>query len=277
MITKQIIAAGGDVISDIPLHYYILAQSSKEKPKVCLLPTASGDNVQVIRTFYDAFGRHHAELDYLPLFHTKEENIREFILQQDIILVSGGHSKSMLGVWKEWQLDKFLMEAYENGTILAGGSAGSVCWFDECITDSFAGKLTVMPALGFLPYSNCPHYRAHERRVAYKSAILEKRIKPGYAIGDGAAIHFKDGNFFRSVVSNSNASTFYVKVVNRGKEDKIESDRLQTFWLGDKEVQNELIWPAPAFKYITDLVQKEESQSEKKQVSENSGSVEPSN
>jgi dipeptidase E len=249
-MTKQIIAAGGDAVTDIPFHYYMLAQSSSEKPKVCLLPTASGDNEDLIRTFYGIMRRHHCELDYLPLFRNKEKNIREFILNQDIILVAGGQSKSMMGVWKEWGVHEYLMEAYDNGTIMAGGSAGSVCWFDECITDSFAGKLAPMPALGFLPYSNCPHYRSDERRAAYKTAILEKRIKPGYAISDDAALHFVDGKLFRGICSEANASSFYVDIDLNGKEPKIRSERIPTSWLGSRAVQEELIWPAPAFKYM---------------------------
>ncbi len=252
-MSKQIIAAGGDATSDIPLHYYIFAQSQSEKPRVCFLPTASGDNEGLIKHFFHIFRDYHCKPDYLPLFHNKEKNIREFLLSQDIILVAGGQSKSMMGVWREWGVDKYLKEAYDNGVILAGGSAGSVCWFDECITDSFAGKLAPMPALGFLPFSNCPHYRAHERRVAYKEAVLEKRIKPGYATSDGAAIHFKDGEFFRAVCSEPNASSFYVDIDLRGKEPKIKSDRLPTSWLGSRMVQEELIWGAPAFRHMVDV------------------------
>jgi dipeptidase E len=249
-MSKQIIAAGGDALTDIPLHHYILAQSDKEKPRICFLPTASGDNEGVIKHFFFLFREHNCTPDYLPLFHNKEADIREFILSQDIILVAGGQSKSMMGVWKEWGVDKFLMEAYENGTIMSGGSAGSVCWFDECITDSFKGTLSPMKSLGFLPFSNCPHYRAHERRVAYRSAILERKMKPGYAVSDGAAIHFKDGKFLRAVSSDSNASSFFVDIDARGKEEKIHSERLPTSWLGSREVQDELIWNSPAFRHM---------------------------
>lgn len=252
-MTKHIIAAGGDALSDIPLHHYIFAQSQSAKPKICFLPTASGDNEGVIKHFFSLFKQYHCEPDYLPLFHNKEAQIRDFILKQDIILVGGGQSKSMMGVWREWGLDKHLLEAYNNGVILSGGSAGSVCWFEECITDSFAGKLAPMPALGFLLHSNCPHYRAHERRVAYRSAILNREIKPGYAVNDGAAIHFKDGEFLRAVNSEPNASSFYVNIDARGKEEKICSERLPSSWLGSRAVQDELIWCAPAFQHLNDI------------------------
>ncbi len=260
-MTKQIIAAGGDALTDMPLHYYIFAQSQSEKPKVCFLPTASGDNEGVIKHFFHIFNQYHCEPDYLPLFHNKEANLREFIMEQDIILVAGGQSKSMMGVWREWGVDKYLREAYDNGTIMSGGSAGSVCWFDECITDSFKGTLSPMPALGFLPFSNCPHYRAEERRVAYKDAILNRRIKPGYAVSDGAAIHFKDGEFVRSVSSSVGASSFYVDIDARGKEEKIFSERLPSPWLGNRTIQDELIWGAPAFRHmVASEVSSEESE-----------------
>lgn len=245
---RQIIAAGGDALGDIALHHYILAQSTKRTPKICLLPTASADSSGVIKGFFEVFNKHRCEPDFLPLFYNKEENIREFLLSQDIILVAGGQSKSMMGVWKEWGIDEILRDAYDNGTILSGGSAGSVCWFDECITDSFGKKLQPMKCMGYLPYSNCPHYRSEERRTAYKAAILSRTIAPGYAVSDGAAIHFKDNKFFTAVSSIKEASSFYVDIDSSGKEEKIKSERLVNNWLHDKDFQDEAIWSSAAFR-----------------------------
>lgn len=243
---RQIIAAGGDVLSDVALHYYIMAQS-KPKPNICLLPTASGDNAGLITHFMKQFERYNCKPDYLPLFHNKEKNIREFILKQDIILVTGGHSFSQMAVWKAWGVDKFLKEAYNNGTILSGGSAGSVCWFNECITDSFGDTLSPMKCLDFLPYSHCPHYRSNLRRNSYKSAILSRQIQPGYAVNDGAAIHFKNEQFYRAVHSIENMSSFFVEIDTSGKNEKIKSTRLDSHYLMDESIQNNLIWNTPAF------------------------------
>lgn len=250
-MNKQIFAAGTDIISDIPMHYYLLAQTGKRKPNVCLLPTPSGDRPEVIKEFFKAFNRHNCDADFLPLFFNKVSNHREFLLEQDLIIVCGGHSKSAVGVWKEWGIDEILHEAYDNGTILAGGSAGSVPWFQSAISDSF-GDLRPMDFLNFLPYSHCPHYRSEERRIAYKSAILSRKLKPGYAINDGAAIHFKNGEFFRAVCSEENMSAFYVDIDNNGKEEKIKSTRLPVQYLMNRDVQNELIWNAPAFEHLED-------------------------
>jgi dipeptidase E len=247
-MSKHIIAAGGDAMYDEALHLYILAQCEKRSPKICLLPTPSGDDKGVIKDFFYTFNRYTCDMDYLPLFHNKVENIEEFLLKQDVILVCGGHSKSALGVFKEWGLPEILKKAYDKGIILAGGSAGAVCWAKEAITDSFTGQLLPMEFMGFLPFSMCPHYVSEDRRKAYKSAILNDKIGPGYAINDGASIHFKDGEHYQSIATGKNASTFYVKRVEGPKGFLIESERLDTPWLGDKEVAERLVWDTPHFR-----------------------------
>jgi len=236
------------MVSDIAMHYYALAQTTKQKPRVCLLPTPSGDNAEVIRTFYGAFSRHNVELNYLSMFHNNHpaDKHREFILSQDMIMVCGGQSKTALGIFREWGLDIILRDAYDAGVVLCGGSAGAVIFSNSSLTDSY-GDLRPMPFLDFLPGSMCPHYRAKERRVAYRSAILERRIQPGYGIGDGAALHFIDGNPYRAVSSTKEASVFYVDIDKSGKEEKVESKRLPISYLHDREVQDELIWGAACF------------------------------
>lgn len=248
-ISKQIIAAGGDIITDNAMNYYILSQANSEKPKVCLLPTPSGDSSMIIRTFYEMFRKHNCKTDHVSLFSSPRPNFREFLLDQDIIIVCGGQSKSCLGVFKEWGLDKTLKEAYEKGVILSGGSAGSVIWHDEALTDSF-GDLRPMKFMGYLPFSNCPHYRSSERRVKYREAILNRQIGPGYAISDGGAIHYKDDKFFRAIASDNEASCFYVDIDSKGNEEKIHSERLPIHNLYDREVQEKLIFNSLAFKYL---------------------------
>lgn len=225
-MTRQIIAAGGDAVFDTILHSYILKQCKSNTPKICLLPTPSGDNQHLIYDFFSIFGIYNCIPDYLPLFHNKEADIENFLLSQDIIIVSGGHTKSAIHIWEGWGIPNILKRAYENGTILTGGSAGAVCWAKECITDSFAGKLSVMKCLNFLPFSICPHYVSKERRQAFKLAIAENRISAGYGISDGAAIHFVDEKAHRSVASVKEASSFFVeRASSLKKENSVKSTR----------------------------------------------------
>ncbi len=235
MSNKQptIIAAGDDILEDTLLSLYIIEQAKSKKPKICLLPTPTGDHPQAIKYWFNAFDKYNCDLDYLPLFFNKEENHREFLLNQDIILVSGGHSKSAMGVWKEWGIDKILYEAYQKGIILAGGSAGSVCWFQSAITDSFGSDLKPMNCLDFLPFSHCPHYTSKARRIAYADNIANGTISDGYAVDDGAALHFVDGKLHRVISSREEASAYHVYQETSG--GKVKQEKLIPEYLGCEE------------------------------------------
>lgn len=244
-VLKQVIAMGdGGVDANAPLmDLYILAQTQSKRPKVCFLGTASGDNAGYAGYFEKVFSRYPCVPTHLSLFNPHVSDIHSFIMSQDVIYVGGGHTKSMLGVWREWGLDKILREAYENGVVLSGGSAGSVCWFDQCITDSIPGSLTVMNCLGILPYSNCPHFASQKRRNSYSRLIIDSKIKNGYAADDYAAIHFIDGKCHRAV-----GNRIYAKAHKLGLENgAFYHKKIKTHWLGSKEVQQEFIWNSPQF------------------------------
>ena len=136
---KQIIAIGGGgfgrVIKDLKIEKYIRSQSSKNNPKICFIPTATGDDSSYIENFYKAFDSLGCKTSHIDFFK-RTINLRPHILDQDIIYVGGGNTKSMLAVWKEWGLDIILKEAYENNIIMSGVSAGAICWFKKGITDS---------------------------------------------------------------------------------------------------------------------------------------------
>jgi len=245
MTVRQCIAMGdGGLDGSNPyMDLYILAQSQKEKPKVCFLGTASGDNTGLIKFFHRIFDRYPCKPSSLSLFNPHTPDIADFIKSQDVIYVGGGQSKSMLGVWREWGMDKILREAYEGGTILSGGSAGSVCWFDQCITDSIPGSLTVMNCIGILPFSNCPHFASWARRTSYSKFIRSGEIKAGYAADDYAGLHFVNESFLRGVSNRPHAKTFNLFL--EGKE--LIQKRLKTYWLGMREYQEEFIFNSPMF------------------------------
>ncbi len=231
---KQIIAMGGGGFSMEPdnllLDQYILEQSPAKKPKICFLPTASGDAESYISRFYDAFKQLECEPSHLSLFKPQTRDLEGFLLSQDIIYVGGGNTINMLVLWKEWGVDRILRTAWEQGIVLAGLSAGSICWFEEGVTDSFGDELEPMEALGFLHGSHCPHYDGEEnRRPAFGNLIAEGRMRPGYAADDGAALHFIGTDLVKSVSSRPDAKVYYV----RKNEDSAEHRELEMDYLGE--------------------------------------------
>ena len=158
---RQIIAIGGGgfgrEIKDLKIENYIINQCSKQNPSICFIPTATGDDSGYINNFYKAFDSLGCNTSHIDFFK-RTINLENHILKQDIIFVGGGNTKSMLAVWKEWGLDKLLMDAYEGGTIMSGVSAGAICWFENGITDSWKDHQAVLPCLGFVKGNCCPHY-----------------------------------------------------------------------------------------------------------------------
>ena len=213
---SDIIAIGGGGFlaepRNLALEKYILDRTGKERPNVLMIPTARGDDAEYVEKFHAAFGELGARTQHLPLFH-RTPDIRSLILAQDAIFVGGGNTKSMLAVWREWEVPRLLKEAYENGVVLGGQSAGAICWFEQGLTDSWADRLRPLDCMGFLPGSCCPHYDGEiERRPAYHALMRSGDVKPGYAIEDAAAAHFRNGRLERVVSKRAGAKAYYVSV-----------------------------------------------------------------
>ncbi|KYD03086.1 Type 1 glutamine amidotransferase-like domain-containing protein [Bacillus atrophaeus] len=214
---KQIIAMGGGGFSMEPDHLlldqYLLEQTKKSAPRVCFLPTASGDSESYIQRFYHAFHKLECMPDHLSLFKPPSTDLASFIYEQDIVYVGGGNTRNLLVLWKEWGLDHILREAWERGVILSGLSAGAICWFEEGVTDSMNGPLTGLNGLRFLQGSFCPHYDGEkERRPAFHRLISEKSLSEGYAADDGAALHFIGDQLFQVVSSRASAQAYRVSL-----------------------------------------------------------------
>jgi len=226
---SHIVALGGGGFSEEPdnplLDRYVLDLSSNKNPAICFLPTASGDSENYLLRFYKVFSRYECKTSHLSLFSPHTSDLKGFLLSQDIIYVGGGNTKSMLSVWKEWGLDVILKEAYTKGAILAGVSAGAICWFEQGATDSIPGKISALPCLGFLKGSCCPHFNSSElRRQSVPALIKAQTMKPGYAVDDCAALHFINGQFTRAVSSVKGRAAHYLE------GDKISS--IDTEYLG---------------------------------------------
>lgn len=194
MSERRIVAAGGALLVEsgpLKIERYILEASGKSKPRVCFVPTASGEDLGYVNRFFESYSRFGLDLGVLRFFRRTPADLRDYLFGFDVVHVGGGNTRSMLAVWRHWGFDAVIREAWERGIVLCGSSAGSICWFEEGLTDSVAGDLIAMPCLGFLPGSHCPHYDGEkERRPFYQRSIANGTMRDGYACDDGAALHY---------------------------------------------------------------------------------------
>ncbi len=210
---------------------YIKSITEKSTPRVCFLPTASADNPYSINSWYEQCNLNGVEGFVQRMFissYEQKQSFEEVLLSMDAIVVGGGNTLNMLAIWKAQGVDLVLRQAWEKGIVLAGGSAGSLCWFEQGTTDSRPKEISKIECLGFLKGSHCPHYDSEEtRRPLYHSYIRSKEFKPGYACDDLAAILFHDNEVKKVVALNEESDAYYVYLENgEVKEKKFEKEVL---------------------------------------------------
>jgi peptidase E len=216
-------------LDNLLLIDYFLKQTRRRRPRVCYIGAASGDAETGRLRFYAGFSRFSCLPTHLTLFARTPRDLESVVLGQDAIFVGGGNTRSMLALWREWGLDALLRAAWEAGVVLGGSSAGSICWFEQGITDSVAGPLTPLDCLGLLPGSNCPHYDSEPlRRPTFRRLVASGRLLNGVAADDGAALHYVDGKLLRAVASRPHARAWRVR---RSGRRAIET-RITTIYLG---------------------------------------------
>ncbi len=231
---RQVVAFGGGGFSmesgNLLLDDYVLGLTRAARPKVCFLPSASGDADHYIVRFYRAFPADRCEASHISLFRREQgpEDLRAHILEQDLVYVGGGSVVSLLGVWRAHGIDAILREAWERGVVLCGLSAGSLCWFAEAVT-GFHGTPRAVEGLGLLPFSNCVHYGdGSSRRRAYRD-FIRAGMRSGYAAEDGAALHFVGAELSRVVASRPAARGYRLDAVG----ERVVEMRIATTYLGD--------------------------------------------
>ena len=229
----QIVAFGGGGFSMEPgnplLDDYVLSLVRGPRPKVCFLPTASGDADHYVVRFYRTFCASECEASHVSLFRREAgvSDVERHLLTRDVIYVGGGSVLSLLGAWRAHGLDGILRRAWEAGVILCGGSAGSLCWFSSGVT-AFHGTAQPYEGLGFLPWSNCVHYDAEpERDGAYRRLLLGGMCT-GYAAEDGSALHFVGSRLARVVASRAGARAYRMRTV----AGRVERRALAADYLG---------------------------------------------
>jgi dipeptidase E len=215
----QIVALGGGGFSmereGSLLDDYVLSLTGVARPRVCFLPTASGDADHYVVRFYRRFSPD-CDASHVSLFRRDqgtggvEDDLSTHLLAQDLIYVGGGNVVSMLGAWRAYGLDAILREAWSQGIVLCGPSAGSLCWFEEALS-AFHGAPRVARGLGFLPYSNCVPYDAEPARRAEYHRFIADGMRAGYAVDDGVAVHFRATAVERVVSSRPEGGAFLVE------------------------------------------------------------------
>ncbi len=187
MAERRIVAVGG---GDVFALWDRVLDLVRPSPRVLWVGTASAESPEYTLMVHDAL-RDRADVRRVDFFPWPPENLRELVLSQDVIVVGGGNTANMLAIWRVHGFDELLREAWEQGTVLTGVSAGMICWFEAGVTDSFGPQLAGMPdGLGFLPGSACPHYDGEERRRPVYRKLVDEGLPAGYAADDDAALFF---------------------------------------------------------------------------------------
>ena len=221
--SRTIVAMGGGGFSMAPdnglLDEFVLdlarTRSGRERPRICWVGTAGADSDRDLLAFHLAFADR-AVPRHLGLFARAVSDVEAYLLDQDAIYVGGGNTANLLAIWKLHGVDHAMRSAWEAGVVLAGMSAGAICWFEGCTTDSFGPELRPLDGgLAFLEGSLCPHYDGEaQRRPLFQRLVAEGRLSAGYGVDDGAALVF-DGTELREVVtSRPDAAAYRVEAID---------------------------------------------------------------
>jgi peptidase E len=174
------------------------------RPRLCLLQTALGDDPAAYSRGYAALARDRPDVrtSHLALFPMPNvDDVRAHLLAQDVIWVGGGSVANLLAVWRAHGVDEIMREAWAAGVVLAGVSAGSLCWHIGGTTDSFGPDLRpVTNGLALLPHSNTPHYDSEPgRRPLYQRLVVDGTLPAGWATDDGVGLHFRGTDLVEAV------------------------------------------------------------------------------
>jgi dipeptidase E len=218
-----------------PIDEYILQLTGRERPRICFVPTASGDLPEHLDRFYAAFGPRRCQPSHVAFFRrpgpgaVPPARLGAHLSAQDAILVGGGNTRSALAVWREWGLDLALREALAAGVVLSGMSAGALCWFEYGFSDAWGARYRPLKGLGLLPGGCATHYGADPaQRPTLVAAIDAGSMPASVAIGDYAAVLYQDGTLHRVVSWREGAAAYRVALEGGSvREMALPSERLQ--------------------------------------------------
>ena len=204
MDSPQIVCLGG--FPQEPMLDYVLGLARGRR--VLYVPTAANEDPSSTVGWYERL-RGRAELMPLHFYPWPPADLRALTLAHDLVLVPGGNTANMLAVWRVHGFDAILREAWQAGVVLAGWSAGMICWYEAGVTDSFGPQLEGMrDGLGFLPGSGCPHYDGEELRRPVYQALVRDGFPPGLALDDAAGAHYV-GTELREILTTQTGAGGY--------------------------------------------------------------------
>lgn len=226
MNQRQIFGVGGSFFTE-PwepplLQQHMLRLAKAAEPRIAYLGTATGDNPGDVERFYRAMAAHRCRVSHLNLFEPHTEDFAGYLGAQDIVYVGGGSTRNMLALWRNWGVDEALRRAWESGVVMAGTSAGSICWFEGCITDSMPSRLMPLPGLGWLAGSASTHYQARPDRPRCLQQWIADGTLPGPAIAteDHVALHYVGTELHAVVAARPGASAYRIE---RGAAGALET------------------------------------------------------
>jgi dipeptidase E len=234
---RQIFAMGGGGFTMEPtnplLDDFVLSLTPAKQPRVLFLPTASGDTTAQINAFQARFADRWCVHEHLSLFRLRDATrpLQEIVLEQDIIYVGGGSMRNLLAIWQAHGLDSLLVQAWEAGTVLAGLSAGAMCWFQGGVTRS-SGPPEALAGLGLLEGSLTVHTDGEpERLPVWLASVRDGTLPGGWALDDGVGLLFKGLRLSRAVSSRPGAGAQRVDQV----AGELVRNRLEPELLGGVE------------------------------------------
>ncbi len=208
---RRIVACGGEQLNYPALTRYVFDLVGKPRPKILFIPTASGDDAAYLLTFYQALAGVACEQSHLLLFNRTVDDMEALLRSQDVVMVGGGNTANMLAIWRLHGVEDALRNAYRNGTILTGWSAGCICWFEAGITDSFTLELgPLRDGLKLLAGSACPHYDSQERRRPVYAREIAAGLPPGIALDDAVAARYEDEQLVEIVSAKTSGRAFRI-------------------------------------------------------------------
>ena len=233
--SRVIFAMGGGGFTMEPnnplLDDYVLSLARPTVPRILFLPTASGDTTAQINAFKARFTDRSCVPEHLSLFRLREttRSLQETVLEQDILYVGGGSMRNLLAIWRAHGLDSLLLEAWRAGTVLAGLSAGAMCWFQAGVTRS-SGPPEAIDGLGLLDGSLTVHADGEpERLPVWLAGVRDGTLPGGWALDDGVGLLFRGHRLERAASSRPGAGAQRVDAI----AGELVRKRLDVELLGD--------------------------------------------
>ncbi len=214
-----------------PLQHYAveLAGVTGRAPRMGILGTAGGDQLHLEANELRAARLAGVDAQHIRLFGRRDEDLRELVLALDVVWVNGGSVVNLLALWRAHGLDAVLREAWAAGVVLAGTSAGALCWHSGGPTSSFGPALCIeADALGLLPHSLAVHYDSQpRRRPLFHKAVGDGILPDGYAVDEGVGLLYRASQLVEVVTENPAGSAYRVSRTSAGvREEPLPARRL---------------------------------------------------